>query len=114
MLSVCCARALSRCESFLKADRFTGRFAEQLGNTELAIFSYKRALNFNNFSMEALHSIASVLRSEDKYGEAVEYIKTILQMDPHNGESWSSLGPSRPLLLVPRAQADMTQDIAIS
>lgn len=32
------------------------------------------------------------MRSEDKYHDAVEYIRAILQAVPNDGESWSSLG----------------------
>ena len=53
------------------------------------------ALHFNRNSLDALGAIASVLRAEDKYPEAAEYINNILALQPNDGESWSSLGMLR-------------------
>jgi len=77
-----------------------GRLAEVLQNNVLAMEAYQRALVFNAWSVDALHAIASILRAEDKYGEAVDYINRILKIQPLNGESWSSLGINCPSLLV--------------
>jgi len=66
--------------------------AEVLQNNQLAMEAYQRALSFNAWSVEALHAIASMLRAEDKYDQAVDYINRILKIQPANGESWSSLG----------------------
>lgn len=63
-----------------------------MGVNGIAIPAYERVLTFNNVSVEALHSIASILRSEDKYDQAIEFIEGILKLEPTNGESWSSLG----------------------
>jgi len=57
-----------------------------------ALESYQRALFHNKNSIEALRAVASILRTEDKYEAAVDYIRTILQLNPADGESWSSLG----------------------
>jgi len=69
-----------------------GHLAELMNNNQLALESYQRVLHFNQWSVDALHAIASILRAEDKYSQAVEYIRTILKVQPANGESWSSLG----------------------
>lgn len=63
-----------------------------MGNYEAAVSAYNRALHFNQFSVDALHAIASVLRTEEKYDQAVEYIESIIKLDHTDGESWSHLG----------------------
>lgn len=57
-----------------------------------ALDCYESALRHNKTSIEALRSVASILRAEDKYENAVDYIRMILQLSPSDGESWSSLG----------------------
>lgn len=69
-----------------------GRTAELMDNKPLAIEAYQRTLYYNKDSVDALRCIASVLRADDKYEEAVEYIKTLLALNPNDGESHSSLG----------------------
>lgn len=61
-------------------------------HNQQALESYQRALFHNKNSIEALRAVASILRTEDKYEAAVDYIRTILQLNPADGESWSSLG----------------------
>lgn len=61
-------------------------------NHELAYQAFERALGYNDMSIDALQSIASVLRAEDKYAEAAGYLETIIKLDNSNGEAWSSLG----------------------
>lgn len=63
-----------------------------MGVNSIAVQAYERVLSFSNVSVEALHAIASILRSEDKYDQAIGYIEEILKLEPTNGESWSSLG----------------------
>lgn len=58
----------------------------------LAIESYQRALFYNKENVEALRCVASVLRADDKYEDAVEYIKALLVLNPSDGEAHSSLG----------------------
>jgi Flp pilus assembly protein TadD len=36
--------------------------------------------------------MASILRAEDKYDAAIDYIRNILTLNSADGESWSSLG----------------------
>ena len=61
-------------------------------HNQQALESYQRALFHNKNSIDALRAVASILRTEDKYEAAVDYIRTILQLNPADGESWSSLG----------------------
>ena len=70
----------------------SGRLSETMGNNEAALGAYNRVLHFNQFSLEALQAIAAVLRAEEKYDQAVEYIDSILKLDHTDGESWSHLG----------------------
>lgn len=37
-------------------------------------------------------SVAQVLRADDKYGAAAEYIEVLVRLDGHDGEAWSCLG----------------------
>jgi glucose repression mediator protein len=53
---------------------------------------YDHALKFNNWSVPAMQGIACILRTRDHFPQAVEYLRTILKVDPANGEVWGSLG----------------------
>lgn len=57
-----------------------------------ALEAYKRAHSHDKQNVDALRCIASILRTEDQYESAIEYIRQILQLCPTDGESWSSLG----------------------
>ena len=70
-----------------------------MGNNATALDSFSRALHFNPGNADSLRAIASILRSEDKYAQAVEYIKNLLKLNPMDGESWSALGRSKLLHL---------------
>lgn len=63
-----------------------------MDNNETALFAFERALNFNQWSVPALTAIAKILKAEDKFAEAVEYIHRSLKIDSTNGASWSELG----------------------
>jgi len=47
--------------------------------------------------------MASILRAEDKYDAAIDYIRNILALNSADGESWSSLGIRRVLLPPPQS-----------
>ena len=66
--------------------------AEQLGNLDEAIQCYEHALKYNQWSVPAMQGIACILRTRDQFPQAVEFLKTILKVDPANGEVWGSLG----------------------
>lgn len=45
-----------------------------------------------------MQGIACILRTKDHFPQAVEYLRTILKVDPANGEVWGSLGKLSSLL----------------
>jgi general transcriptional corepressor CYC8 len=57
-----------------------------------AIMCYEQALKHNPWSIPAMQGIACILRTRDRFPEAVDFLKTILKADPSNGEVWGSLG----------------------
>ena len=62
-----------------------GNVHEMFGELDAATASYERALNFNQWCVPAMLAISSILRSKDQFAAAVEYLKTILKVDPTNG-----------------------------
>lgn len=70
----------------------TGNTCEKMQMNADAMDSYHQVLRYDKANVSALRGIASILRSEDKYDQAVEYIKNIIAAVPNDGESWSSLG----------------------
>ncbi|ORZ07864.1 hypothetical protein BCR42DRAFT_336167 [Absidia repens] len=69
-----------------------GNLAELMSDDEKAIQSYESALSHNPYSIQALTQIASLSRSREQFGQAVEYFKRILAIQESNGETWASLG----------------------
>ena len=65
-----------------------------MGMHDQAIQAYERALQYNDVSVQAMQSIANVLKAEDKYAEAATYLEGIIRLDSGNGEAWSTLGGS--------------------
>ena len=63
-----------------------------MGDHEGALYAYERALRHNQWSTTTLNSIANILRAREKYPEAMEYLRSILKVEPSNGEAWSNLG----------------------
>lgn len=63
-----------------------------MGELESATQAYERALNFNQYSVPAMLAISCILRTKDQFPAAVEYLRSILKLEPNNGEVWSSLG----------------------
>jgi glucose repression mediator protein len=57
-----------------------------------AMQCYEQALKFNQWSVPAMVGIACILRTKDAFPAAVEYLRTILKVDPANGDVWGSLG----------------------
>ena len=57
-----------------------------------AMQCYEQALKFNQWSVPAMQGIACILRTKDAFPAAVEYLRTILKVDPANGDVWGSLG----------------------
>jgi general transcriptional corepressor CYC8 len=75
-----------------------GNVDEVMGEPDQALLSYEHALRVNNHSITALNSIATILRAKEQFDKAVEYLKTILQLDSTHGEVWGSLGRFMPKL----------------
>jgi tetratricopeptide (TPR) repeat protein len=69
-----------------------GSLSEQMQDLDGAIQCYEQALKFNSWSVPAMQGIACILRTKDHFPQAVEYLRTILKVDPANGEVWGSLG----------------------
>lgn len=57
-----------------------------------AMQCYEQALKYNQWSVPAMQGIACILRTKDAFPAAVEYLRTILKVDPANGDVWGSLG----------------------
>jgi Tfp pilus assembly protein PilF len=57
-----------------------------------AMQCYEQALKHNQWSIPAMQGIACILRTRDQFPHAVEYLRTILKVDPANGDVWGSLG----------------------
>lgn len=70
----------------------TGSLNELLGDHEGALFAYEQALRHNQWSTQTLNAISCILRTKEKYPEAMEYLKNILKVEPANGEAWGNLG----------------------
>ena len=60
-----------------------------------AMECYQLALKYNQWSVPAMQGIACILRTKDAFPQAVEYLRTILKVDPANGDVWGSLGKSQ-------------------
>jgi tetratricopeptide (TPR) repeat protein len=78
-----------------------GSLNELLGDHEGALFAYEQALRHNQWSTGTLNAISCILRTKEKYPEAMEYLKNILKVEPANGEAWGNLGktPEQPVVM---------------
>ncbi len=86
-----------------------------MGELDSAIHSYEQALRFNQWSIPAMQAISCILRTKDQFAAAVEYLKTILKVEPNNGEVWGSLGsPVRKFFRMNVEAYRCAQDTAIS
>lgn len=65
---------------------------EITGDLDGALFAYQQALRHNQWSVVTLTSISTVLRTQEKFPEAMEYLRNILKIDGQNGEAWGNLG----------------------
>lgn len=69
-----------------------GSFAELLNNLDEAITAYEHALRANPRSIPAMNAISCILRTQEQFHKAVEYLQSILKLEVNNGEVWGSLG----------------------
>ncbi len=65
-----------------------------IGNLDEAIGAYEHALRANPRSIQAMNAISAILRTQEHFHKAVEYLNNILKLDPNNGDVWGSLGKS--------------------
>lgn len=63
-----------------------------MGDPDGAYTAYEQALRHNQWSIPAMNAMASILRTKEQFGKAIEYLQLILKADPSNGETWGSLG----------------------
>jgi tetratricopeptide (TPR) repeat protein len=73
-----------------------GSLTELMGDPEGAIDAYQQALRHNQWSVAAMNAISHILRAREKFPEAMEYLRSILKLDPNNGDVWGSLGMPEP------------------
>jgi general transcriptional corepressor CYC8 len=63
-----------------------------IGNLDEAIGAYEHALRANPRSIPAMNAISAILRTQEHFHKAVEYLNQILKLEPNNGDVWGSLG----------------------
>lgn len=63
-----------------------------MGDYDGAIHAFEQALRHNQWSIPAMSAISCILRSREQFQKAIEYLQTIIKLDPQSGESWGSLG----------------------
>jgi tetratricopeptide (TPR) repeat protein len=71
-----------------------GSLAELMGNLDEATLAYEHALRANSRSIPAMNAISCILRTQEHFHKAVEYLQSILKLDGNNGDVWGSLGRS--------------------
>jgi general transcriptional corepressor CYC8 len=69
-----------------------GSLSELMGDLDGAIQAYENALRHSQWSVPAMTGIATILRTKEQFGKAVDYLQNILKIDANNGEIWGSLG----------------------
>lgn len=57
-----------------------------------ALYAYEQALRHNVYSTQTLNAISTILRTKEKYPEAMEFLMRIIKMEPANGDAWGNLG----------------------
>ncbi|KAF0975746.1 hypothetical protein FDP41_005073 [Naegleria fowleri] len=71
-----------------------GQLADAMNEPEKAIQYYERVLQYNQYNVPALTSVASIYRMKDPpdFPKAVEYYHRALQTEDNNTEIWGNLG----------------------
>lgn len=57
-----------------------------------ATVAYDHALRVNPTSIPAMNAISNILRTQEQFPKAVEYLQNILKLEGNNGDVWGSLG----------------------
>jgi glucose repression mediator protein len=76
----------------LRLIRPQGNFYEMIPDLTEALHAYEHALRANPRSIPAMSAISTILRTQEHFPKAVEYLNQILKLDPANGDCWGSLG----------------------
>ena len=84
-----------------------------MGEPDNAIQAYDHAIRHNPYSINAMNAISHILRAKEKFPEAMEYLRSILKLDPQNGDVWGSLGKSADKDRLPLGNADRTRHRAL-
>lgn len=66
-----------------------------MGNLDEAMAAFEHALRANPRSIPAMNSMANILRTQEHFHKAVDYLQNILKMDGNNGDVWGTLGNSQ-------------------
>ncbi|KAI6781838.1 General transcriptional corepressor-like protein [Emericellopsis cladophorae] len=69
-----------------------GSFSELLRVPDEALHAYERAMQANPNSTAAMNAIGMLYKGKEAYEKALEFFRTIVQMEPQNGEAWGNLG----------------------
>ncbi|KAJ6135562.1 hypothetical protein N7512_000722 [Penicillium capsulatum] len=69
-----------------------GSLTELMGDLDGSMNAYEQALRHNSWSVPAMNAISCILRTKEQFPKAIEYLQSILKMDPGSGESWGALG----------------------
>lgn len=89
----------------MATDALQGSLTELMGDPDGAIDAYQQALRHNQWSIAAMNAISHILRAREKFPDAMEYLRSILKLDPNNGDVWGSLGELQ-LAAVEQSEAD--------
>ncbi len=92
-------RAIELCENgintypdYASAHVILGKCYYDKGATERARAEFQRVLELDSENLVALKFMGDILYAEDKHGEASEYFKKLLSIDPTNKEVSTSVG----------------------
>ncbi len=69
-----------------------GRLAYRMGMKPIAEQLFARYLEHYPGSEDASNNLACALRDQNRYGEAIEVLKTTIKANPENGLLWNTLG----------------------
>jgi glucose repression mediator protein len=69
-----------------------GSLAEVLRVPEEAMHAYEKALQANPQSIQAMNSIGLLLKGREVFDKALDFFRTIVHIEPTNGEAWGNLG----------------------
>lgn len=69
-----------------------GALAHRLGHLDLAEKLYQKHLVLTPGNLEVANNLACVLRDDNRYGEAIDLLSTVLAAHPEKALLWNSLG----------------------